>query len=279
MRMGLYRHIAVISAALVMIFCFVGLASAGDLPREIEAVRKYIMETEYPELFDDKPYRVKLENAVIIDLDNDGQVEVVALFYPHYRQSPPIVIFQLSKSYKVTRVKEGLAPGELVPVSGDYLDSHTLGMAVDFDLQEKQNDPRARADMREISMKQFASVVEYRTFFHADGRKGKGTYIDMTHIGKLPKDHACENFEFSRVEEISAGHLQSDKKRNYLVASVKNKIYAYRIDGFTNQGFLKKKLWVVPKPKDFKEFLPAEDGDIAYQDSKGKQKKFDFAAQ
>ena len=275
--MKLFKRILFLSTALLILISLITFASADDLPREIEAIRKYIMDKEYPELFD-KPYRVKLENALIVDLDNDGRMEVVALFSPHYRQSPPLVIYRLSKRYKVKRIKEGLAPGELVPVTGDYLDSHTLGMAIDFDLSDKQNDPKARKSMRDISLKEFGNVVEYRNFFHADGRKGKGTYIDMSHIKNVPGGKSCERFEFSRIEDISAGHLRGDAKHNYLAASVRNRIYAYRIDGFTKKGFLKKKLWVLPKPKDFKEFLPAEDGNIIYRDKKGKSKKFDFPA-
>jgi len=254
---------------------------AEDLPPELEAVKKYIMEEEYPELFGDQPYRTKMENALIIDLDGDGREEVVALFHPHYRQSPFIVIYLLSKNNKITRVREGLAPGDLAPLSGDYLDSHTLKVkdevqSIDFDIGEKQGDPQARSAMRDSALDKAVNLVEYRTFFHMDGRKGKGTYIDMTQVSNLPKDKTCESFEFARVKSISAGHVLKDKKRNYIVASVQKKLWAYRIDAINDKGILDKKLWIVPRPAGFKELLSAQDGNIVYRDAKGKIKELDF---
>jgi hypothetical protein len=253
---------------------------AEDLPPELEAVKKYIMEEEYPELFGDQPYRTKMENALIVDLDGDGQDEVVALFHPHYRQSPFIVIYLISKKNKATRVREGLAPGDLVPVSGDYLDSHTLKIkdevqSIDFDIGEQQGDPQMRAKMRDSALDKEVSLVEYRTFFHMDGRKGKGTYVDMTHVSNLPREKTCDSFEFARVKSISAGHVLKDKKRNYLAASVQKKLWIYRIDGISEKGILDKKLWIVPQPAGFRELL-SQDDNIVYRDSKGKTKELDF---
>ncbi len=270
---------------LIMAVTLAGLSSAvpsraEDLPPELEAVKKYILEEEYPEHFGDESYRVKMKDALIIDLDGDGREEVVALFRPHYRQSPFIVIYLLAKNNKVTRVREGLAPGDLVPVSGDYLDSHTLKVqgeiqSIDFEIGEKQGDPTARAKMRDAAMEKAVNLVEYRTFFHMDGRKGKGTYIDMTHVSKLPTDKTCESFEFAQVESVSAGHVRRDKKRNYLAADVQDKLWIYRIGTFTDNGILDKKLWVVLKPADFKELLPQQDGNIVYQDTKGRTRELD----
>jgi len=256
---------------------------AQDLPPELEAVRKYILEEEYPELFGDQPYRTKLEGAQIVDLDGDGRDEVVALYYPHYRQSPFIVIYLLSKNNKVTRVREGLAPGDLVPVSGDYLDSHTLKIkdevqSIDFDIGEKQGDPKARAAMRDVGLDKAVNLVEYRTFFHMDGRKGKGTYVDMTHAANAPRDKTCESFEFARVKSISAGHVLKDKKRNYLAVSVQKKFWIYRIDAIGDTGILDKKLWIVPQPVGFQELLPAQDGNIVYRDVKGKIRELDLTS-
>ncbi len=271
---------------LLLAVILAGLSSASplpaeDLPPELEAVRKYVLEEEYPELFGDQPYRTKMEDALIVDLDGDGRKEVVALYHPHYRQSPFIVIYLLTKNNKVTRLREGLAPGDLVPVSGDYLDSHTLKVqdevqSIDFEIGEQQGDPKARAKMRDVAMGKAVNLVEYRTFFHMDGRKGKGTYIDMTQVSKLPKDKTCESFEFAQVESISAGHVLKDKERTYLAASVQKKLWIYRVDAYNDNGILDKKLWVVPKPADFRELLPAQEGNIVYRDAKGKTKELDF---
>ncbi len=275
---------------IVIVFVAATAAWAEELPPEIEALRSYILEEDYPELFEgstcisknctqEPPYRVQLENALITDLDGDGTTEVVAQFRPHFRQSPTIVIYRLSKLGKVSRVREGLAPGELVPVSGDYLDSHVAGLAMDFSIEDKQDDPKTRREVVALALEEFGGVVEYLTFFHADGRQGTGTFIDMTFIEKdaLPAARSCEGFEFSRVLGIAAGRLAGGGKGTYLAASVSDGIYVYRIEGFTSEGFLKKKHWVVPKPEGFKALLADDEGFIKYEDSKGKARKLEAA--
>ncbi len=67
------------------------------LPPGLEAVQKYIMEEDYPELFAGRPYRVRFRDVVIADLDGDKSNEVIALLDPHYRQSPTMIIYQVSK--------------------------------------------------------------------------------------------------------------------------------------------------------------------------------------
>jgi hypothetical protein len=264
-------------------------AWAEKLTPEVEVMSHILIEKEdYPELFQgsecisknctqEPPYPVQLEGALAADLDGDGTAELVARFRPHFRQSPTIVIYRLSKRGKVSRVREGLAPGRLVPVSGDYLDSHAAGWGVDFSIEENQDDPKARRAIVGIALEDFGGVVEYLTFFHADGREGRGTFIDMTFVEKekLPESRSCEGFEFSRVLGIAAGRLEGGGKGTYLAASVPDGIYVYRIEGFTSEGFLKKKLLVVPRPEGFKALLPGDEGFIKYEDSKGKVRKLE----
>ncbi len=69
--------------------------------------------------------------------------------------------------------------------------------------------------------------------------------------------------------------MKNDRKRNYLAASVQKKLWIYRIDAFNDNGILDKKLWVVPKPVDFSELLPSQDGNIVYRDAKGRTKDLD----
>ena len=88
----------------------------------------YLLEEDggnFPELFGEAYYRVKVKAAQVVDLDGDGITEVIVGLTPHYRQSPTIIIFQLIDG-QVHRVKEGLAPGPLQHVSGNYIDSHTV---------------------------------------------------------------------------------------------------------------------------------------------------------
>lgn len=205
------------------------------VPKEIEpqvdAVRRYLLNEDYPELFKDKAYRIRVEDAIVADLDSNGAAEVVILTNPHYRQSPTIVIFQLDKELKARRVFEGLAPGPLVPVTGQYLDSHTLGMAVDMTATAKPGakpiDPR---HLIEAALKsRLRGLVQYRNFFHADGREGRGTYVDMTHVDVPGGETNCAQFEFSRVTSIAIGAVWSIDPALHLAASVANQIYIYRI--------------------------------------------------
>ncbi len=218
-------------------------AAAGELPPKVAAVQKYLLEQEYPEVFGDKHYRIKVEDALVADVDDDGISEVILRVKPHYRQSPTVVLFKVSKDLKVKRVVEGLAPGPLVPVTGDYLDSHTLGMAADLTVQGAEKDPKKRKQAVAIALKEMGGVVEYANFIHTDGRKGKApVYIDMSHL-KAPKDATCENFEFSTVDALQVA-AKDDGSGNYLVALVGSELYMYKIKKITPDGFLQKTLTV-----------------------------------
>jgi hypothetical protein len=158
-------------------------------------------------------------------------------------------------------VTEGLAPGPLQKVSGDYLDSHNLGMGVDFEIQAENATPEK---VLQIAAKNSMSrLVAYGSFFHMDGRGGLPSFIDMRGV-KLPtKDHDCASFEFSRVKQIAAGHLREDATRNYLAAWVGDEIYVYLIRGVSKDGLLDKKQWVVEIPRGFKGF--ETDKGVAYE--------------
>lgn len=227
-----------------LFLCLLSLtAEAGDLPPKVAAVQKYLLEQEYPEVFSDRHYRVKIEDALVADVDDDGISEVILLVKPHYRQSPTVVLFKVSKDLRVKRVVEGLAPGPLVPVSGDYLDSHTLGMAADLAVQGAAKDPKKLKQAVAIALKETGGVVEYSNFIHTDGRKGNvPVYIDMSHL-KAPKDASCEKFEFSTVDALQVA-TKGEGSGNYIVALVGGEVYMYKIKKITADGFLQKTLMV-----------------------------------
>jgi hypothetical protein len=118
-----------------------GYAFGQQNDPRLEAVKKYILETDYPEVFGTEQYKTRIEGVLDVDIDNDGAREIVVLYFPHYRQSASIVIYKISSDLRVTRVTERLAPGPLQKVSGDYLDSHNLGMGVDFEIQGENATP------------------------------------------------------------------------------------------------------------------------------------------
>ncbi len=213
---------------------------------KLEAVKQYLLKDDYPELFGDTPYRMKINNAIVADIDDDGEQEVILHVTPHYRQSPTILIFKVSKDLSVKRVIEGLAPGPLVPVSGDYLDSHELGDAVDLTLGKEQGNPAKRGDFVKAALvEKMGGVVEYRNFIHMDSRKGKGVYVDMTGLAKPPTEETCENFEFS-VPDYVAVMSKKDGSGNYILAHVGKSIYAYKIHKIRDDGLLEKTLTVMP---------------------------------
>jgi hypothetical protein len=234
-----------------------GFCAEPPLPPAAEAVRKYLLEAEYPELFDDAQYRVRIENMVVADVDNDGRKEVVVHYLPHYRQSATIVLFRISDEFEVSRITEGLAPGPLQPLTGDYLDSHTLGLAVDFTIDDEKTDAKTRQTFVELALEQFGGLVTYANFYHADSRSGHAAYIDLTQLRNPPAASNCENFEFATVREIAVGPLKG-RTENLLAAWVGEEIYLYAIKGVRNNGLLDKKIWIRPVPKDFQGFVPGK---------------------
>jgi hypothetical protein len=238
-------------AAILLTVHFPVQAQDTDDPR-FKAVQDYLLQgDDYPELFDDKPYRMKVTGLAIGDLDGDGQAEVVLSFKPHYRQSPSIIIFRVDKDMRVTRVVEGLAPGPLVPVSGDYLDSHTLGEAVDLEFQTKgkvKSGAQARKDFINTALKNFGGVVAYKNWFHVDRRSGRKMLIDMGQAKVPHEKHNCEGFEFSTVDTIEIA-TKKDESGNYLLALVGDKFYAYKIHKFLDNGLMDKSLEVFSVPQ------------------------------
>ena len=229
-----------------------GCAFGQQRDPRLEAVQKYVLGKDYPEVFGENRYKTRIENVLDVDVDNDGSREIVVLYYPHYRQSAPIVIYKISADLKVTKVTEGLAPGSLQKLSGDYIDSHTLGKAADFEIEARNTTPEKVLQI--VAKDGMGGLVAYDSFFHMDGRTGSSAFIDMRGV-KLPSSkHDCESFEFSRVKQISVGHLREDSARNYLAAWVGDEIYVYLIRGVSIEGMLNKQLWVIKAPQGFKGF-------------------------
>ncbi|MBD3609496.1 MAG: hypothetical protein HUJ30_03010 [Gammaproteobacteria bacterium] len=222
------------------------MAYAGNVDPRLQAVQDYLLSgDDYPELFDDKPYRMKVQQVEYGDLDADGLDEVILLMKPHYRQSPTIVIFRVDRQLKVTRVIEGLAPGPLVALSGEHLDSHTLGAGVDVQISGTDSKQEKNPSLVMAMLKNMGAVVEYKNFYHMDSRSGRGVYIDMTHLSQPPVKDNCDNFEFSPLKAIRV-MSRKDGSGNYLLAHTGSEIYAYKIHRFLDNGLMDKTLEVLP---------------------------------
>jgi hypothetical protein len=230
-----------------------GNAQDGDV--RLKAVQAFILEKDYPEVFANSPYKTRVQAVLDADVDNDGKREVIVLFFPHFRQSASILIYKVDSDLKVSRVTEGLAPGPLQAISGDYLDSHESGNAVDFEIPGSLDFEKV---LKVAGSSQMGGLVAYDVFYHMDGRSGAPFFVDMRGA-KLPsKSHDCASFEFSRVKQIAVGAVQDDPSRNYLAAWVGNDIYVYLITGISANGLLDKKVWIVPAPNGFKGFEPGK---------------------
>ncbi len=215
-------------------------------PIEIQKVRDYMLNEEYPELFGDDAYGIAVNDMQMIDFGDDGLSEVVVLFSPHYLQSPTIVIYQIQENGSVKRFREGLAPGPLVKRGEYFLDSHTLGLAVDFSVNAK---PSSKEESKNFISKAandngFGMVVQYRDFFHADSRSGNGSYIDMTHLEPFSHSKTCAEFEFSKVSMMKVGHRKDNKKTGFIAAVVGRQIYLYEILSIDKDGYLEKELTI-----------------------------------
>jgi len=245
-----------LATLVVLLGTTVAAAAGQEANPRLEALKKYILEKDYPEVFRDTDYKTRIEDVLDVDIDNDGSKEFVVLYFPHYRQSPPIVIYKVSTNLLVKKVTEGLAPGPLQPLSGDYLDSHNLGMAVDMEVQAQKATPQEF--FRAFVKSGMNGFVAYDKFFHVDGRKGSPSYIDMTGVKVPMGKHDCAGFEFSRVRGIAAGGLREDPAKNYLAAWVGDEIWVYLIRGISQDGMLDKQHWVIKAPTGFVGFEPGQ---------------------
>jgi len=263
-----------IIALTIMMLGLPGISFA-DKPR-YPPIMSEIMEyftkgKDYPEVINGKPYRIKAKGVVMADMDGDGREEVFLAVKPHYRQSPSIIIFTRNKRGKLIRVKEGLAPGPLVPVTGDYIDDHTLGVGVDMTIgPNKKGEPADPRDVAAIGMQQKMHVVVYKNFYHMSLREDEGGYIDMTHQKDFVNEKNCEKFEFAEVVSMKAGFLKNGGQRKYLVTVAGNELNFYRIDGVTKYGFLKKQRWAAPLPENFARLAGDKNGAVGYVLKNGK---------
>ncbi|SNT40866.1 hypothetical protein SAMN05421640_0016 [Ekhidna lutea] len=235
----------------------------SQFPTEIQQVFKYILEEEYLEQFDTLAYQFRPRDWEIIDIDQDGTTEVFLWIYPHYNTSPTIVIYQLTND-GVNRIKEGLAPGPLVPRNDEYYSFHNIGSGVDFTIDKAK--PGADSIMAVSSIKMKSHITRYKNFIHFDKQIDSGGYLDMTHQDEFNDELSCANFQISTPDNITSGKIG---EANFFVAHVGELLYRYEISGFNDTGLLNKRITIEKIPNNFGE-LTNKNGVVGYLNSKGK---------
>ena len=87
--------------------------SSTQRPVEVAQVLDHVMKNDYPEVYQGKPYRLRLKSWAFGDVVGDGSIEVFLLIDPHYQQTAPIQVYRIGKDGKVQRLRE--AGAELCP--------------------------------------------------------------------------------------------------------------------------------------------------------------------
>jgi hypothetical protein len=255
------------------LFClllpFIWLSASGQriIPREINLVFNYWKHQDYPEKFNDKSFQVRPVDWQIIDIDDDGTLEVFLQTFPHYLESPTITIFQIAKNDSVTRILEGLVPGRLLPLAENrdyYFDPHTSGTALDSHVEK--GDSLAHQKFAHALVGRGMSAIIYKNFIHADHRNGV-VFLDLRYLGAFDNLGTCENFQFAKPDEIIAGRVKGSFYKNF-IARVDNELFCYEISGFDDKLFVKKKVRIIRTPADF-EVLVNEKGLIKYRTKSG----------
>lgn len=247
-------------------------ADVAAVTSDLDLVKTYMLAKDYPEQFGGKSYHVKIEDALVAPVLNDGTHDVVVLVTPNYRQSATVLIYKIAQDHSVSRVTEGLAPGPLVPVSGKYLDSHAIGQGFDVQASKGQGDPATQANLIKAGLKTLGGMVLYRNFTHGDSRNGSPWFVDMSDVESPLEADNCSKFEFSLVDQLAAGEVAGGGKQLYLVASVGKQLYFYVFDGLRKDGLLNKRKWVTPLPAGFKQFVADYPSAIEYLTDDGQTK-------
>jgi len=159
-------------------------------------------EHEPIEVFGNAKGSVRIRDVRLLDVDGDGSPEAFVWIDPSVRQTPTILVYTYDPRTGPHRILEGLVAGQLRPVSGRFVDDHTMGFGVDLSVDRFDDGLITSAVKNELSL------VRYKTFLHTDGRNGFVTFVDLSDRAlPRPQTKTCEEFEFSLVEGLAAGTL------------------------------------------------------------------------
>src|SRR5262245_38732615 len=194
-----------------------------------------------------------------LDINDDGRAEVFLAISPKYRQSATVVVYRWLDGNRIERLYEGLAPGQLVSVSGKQVDTHTLGNGIDMSVEGGADSART---LRVILAARLhgMQIVRYPSFFHVDERSKAAGYVDMASAAAKLQANTCVSFEFAPVQALASGKVGSDTVRPYLVVLTPTEIVFYRFFGITPDGLLEKSTWSEQRPNALSTIGVAKDG-------------------
>ena len=66
----------------LLLFGVLVFSARAQEPR-LDALKKFILEKDYSEVFGTDEYKTRIENVLDVDVDNDGVKELVVLYFPH----------------------------------------------------------------------------------------------------------------------------------------------------------------------------------------------------
>lgn len=214
----------------------------------IVAAVRAAAEREPVEVFGGAKGSVRIRDVRLLDVNGDGSPEAFVWIDPSVRQTPTILAYTYDRSQGPRRILEGLVAGQLRPVSGRFVDDHTMGFGVDLTVGTDGR-PVDFDGLIGAAVKNGMSLVRYRTFLHTDGRAGFVTFVDLSDRA-LPSSETstCEGFEFSLVEGLQAGTLAGRATVQYLVALTASDITIFRFHRIRPNGTLEKEVWIRDRP-------------------------------
>jgi hypothetical protein len=215
------------------------------------------------------PVEIMLDDRVVpqirayafLTTDTDSERLLLLSIVPKYRQTPTIVVYHRSGSGEAERLYEGLAPGSLAPISGRYVDSHTLGIGIDMTF-EGVADSATVVRVMSLARQQHMHFVRYPRFVHVDSRAEAAGFLDMTPMAPNLAAPTCGEFEFPPVDTMVVGHFRADRTSSVLVALTPRDIVTYRIHGVAADGRLAKHVWLRERPGNLQGLTLLADGTI-----------------
>jgi hypothetical protein len=206
--------------------------------------------------------QVPVKDVRLLDVDGDGEPEAFVWIVPAARQTPTILVYTYDARRGAQRVLEALVPGRLQPVRDLLVDDHTLGYGIDA--ASPADSDSSKVDIFiSAGAKSGMSVVRYRTFLHADSRKGFRDYVDLADRALPTRDtENCVDFEFSPVEAIAVGTLPGKGATRYLVALTSNDVTTYRFRRIRANGRLDKETLIEPRPPDVTGLTTSAGGEV-----------------